>query len=136
MADVKESALTQQSDCKWVRALDANGNSIRISKEDLASVVGGLLDSKQLYPFMDRGIVTDFNAVTKAGMYLIGDYYRNYPGNPGIQYGTLEVYISTDFGNKNTVFVTQIASDMYDQYKMYRRTFTVGNGESVEWIEV
>lgn len=41
MADVKESALTQQSDCKWVRALDANGNSIRISKEDLASVVGG-----------------------------------------------------------------------------------------------
>lgn len=43
MADVKESALTQQSDCKWVRALDANGNSIRISKEDLASAVGGLL---------------------------------------------------------------------------------------------
>lgn len=43
MADVKESAMTQQSDCKWVRALDANGNSIRISKEDLAQVVGGLL---------------------------------------------------------------------------------------------
>ena len=42
MPDVKESALTQQSDCKWVRALDANGNSIRISKEDLASVVGEL----------------------------------------------------------------------------------------------
>ena len=42
MSDVKESALTQQSDCKWVRALDANGNSIRISKEDLASVVGEL----------------------------------------------------------------------------------------------
>lgn len=43
MADKQESALTQQSDCKWVRALDANGNSIRISKEDLAAVVGGLL---------------------------------------------------------------------------------------------
>lgn len=43
MADIKESAMTQQSDCKWVRALDANGNSIRISKEDLASVVGGLI---------------------------------------------------------------------------------------------
>ena len=43
MGDVKESALTQKSDCKWVRALDANGNSIRISKEDLAAVVGGLL---------------------------------------------------------------------------------------------
>ena len=42
MADKQESTLTQQSDCKWVRALDANGNSIRISKEDLAAVVGGL----------------------------------------------------------------------------------------------
>ena len=43
MADKQESALTQQSDCKWVRALDSNGNSILISKEDLAAVVGGLL---------------------------------------------------------------------------------------------
>ena len=43
MADKQESALTQQSDCKWVRALDSNGNSILISKEDLASVVGGLI---------------------------------------------------------------------------------------------
>ena len=43
MADMKESALTQQSDCKWVRALDSNGNSILISKEDLASVVGELI---------------------------------------------------------------------------------------------
>lgn len=42
MADKQESALTQQSDCKWVRALDSNGNSILISKEDLASVVGEL----------------------------------------------------------------------------------------------
>lgn len=53
MADKQESALTQQSDCKWVRALDANGNSIRISKEDLAAVVGGLLENRlmqyQLY---------------------------------------------------------------------------------------
>ena len=43
MAGKQESALTQQSDCKWVRALDANGNSIRISKVDLAAVVGELI---------------------------------------------------------------------------------------------
>lgn len=43
MADLKESALSAQSDCKWVRALDANGNSIRISKEDLAEVLGELI---------------------------------------------------------------------------------------------
>lgn len=43
MADVKESALSTASDCAYVRALDSNGNSIRISKADLASVVGELL---------------------------------------------------------------------------------------------
>ena len=48
MADIKESAMSTASDCKWVRALDANGNSIRISKEDLASVVGGLIGSATL----------------------------------------------------------------------------------------
>lgn len=57
MADVKESALSTASDYKWVRGLDANGNSVRISKEDHASVVGGLLKSNMLYPFMYRGII-------------------------------------------------------------------------------
>ena len=73
MADVKESAMSTASDCKWVRALDANGNSIRISKEDHARAVGGLLSSQKLYPFMDRGDVSDFNQATDAGTYKV-DY--------------------------------------------------------------
>lgn len=48
MGDLKESALTQKNDCKWVRALDENGNSIRISKEDLAAVVGGLIGTASI----------------------------------------------------------------------------------------
>ena len=67
MADLKESAMTQQSDCKWVRALDANGNSIRISKEDLASVVGELLN-----PLKIKGILnstTDLNQLIETGIY-------------------------------------------------------------------
>ena len=43
MADQFENQLPQKSDAKWVRALDASGNPILISKEDLASVVGGLI---------------------------------------------------------------------------------------------
>ena len=43
MADQFENQLPQKSDAKWVRALDASGNPILISKEVLASVVGGLL---------------------------------------------------------------------------------------------
>jgi GT2 family glycosyltransferase len=40
MADQFENQLPQNSDAKWVRALDASGNPILISKEDLASVGG------------------------------------------------------------------------------------------------
>ena len=43
MADQFENQLPQKSDAKWVRVLDASGNPILISKEDLASVVGGLI---------------------------------------------------------------------------------------------
>lgn len=43
MADQFENQLPQKSDAKWVRALDASGNPILISKEDLASVVGKLI---------------------------------------------------------------------------------------------
>lgn len=43
MADQFENQLPQKSDAKWVRALDASGNPILISKEDLASVVGELI---------------------------------------------------------------------------------------------
>lgn len=43
MADIKENEMSTASDCAYVRALDSNGNSIRISKSDLASVVGGLI---------------------------------------------------------------------------------------------
>lgn len=41
--DAYENELPEQTDLKWARALDASGNPILISKESLASVVGGLL---------------------------------------------------------------------------------------------
>ena len=43
MASIKEEVMTVKDDCQYVRALDANGNSIRISKEDLAKVLGELI---------------------------------------------------------------------------------------------
>lgn len=41
--DVYEDQLAIKSDAPYIRGLDATGNPIRISKADLASVVGGLL---------------------------------------------------------------------------------------------
>lgn len=41
--DVYEDQLAIKSDAPYIRGLDATGNPIRISKADLASVVGGLI---------------------------------------------------------------------------------------------
>ena len=49
MASIKEEEMAAKTDCQYVRALDANGNSIRISKEDLAKVLGELIGIR-LYP--------------------------------------------------------------------------------------
>lgn len=43
MADKKENELTSANNFEWVRALDSKGNSIRISKSDLVSVLEGLM---------------------------------------------------------------------------------------------
>ena len=42
-SDTYEDKLPQQTDLKWARGLDTNGNPILISKESLASVVGELI---------------------------------------------------------------------------------------------
>lgn len=39
MADKPEMELGLASDCAWVRALDASGNSIRIAKADMAELI-------------------------------------------------------------------------------------------------
>lgn len=36
--DKQENGLIVANDCEWIRGLDANGNSIRINKTDLASI--------------------------------------------------------------------------------------------------
>ena len=41
--DTYEDRLTQKTDLTWARGLDSNGNPILISKESLASVMGGLI---------------------------------------------------------------------------------------------
>lgn len=119
MADQFENQLPQKSDAKWVRALDASGNPILISKEDLASVVGGLIGrvsssnngwvDKDL-DFFHRYVITsdtDFNVITKPGMYNL--YATKSTNNsPGYDYGLLVVFSS---GGQ----ILQIAADVFSQ---------------------
>ena len=92
MADQFENQLPQKSDAKWVRALDASGNPILISKEDLASVVGGLigislvLKTKGGINIPSRDSTDPMNEITENGIYTI------IPANDS--YGTLIVFQS------------------------------------------
>ena len=149
MSDVKESALTQQSDCKWVRALDANGNSIRISKEDLASVVGGLMseatttkkellqpltiscydssnmsnDANLFYMYLNAGI----SAVLTSGGIINADSYG------------IIVHIQRSYKGTNTTsqVIMQIQiGEVANKVKIRRGK---GNGSSItysEWTEI
>lgn len=87
MADQFENQLPQNSDAKWVRALDASGNPILISKEDLASVVGGLLEINNSWFRLRRVIGTteeDLNNANQTGMYWHGRGLFNGNGWHGI----------------------------------------------------
>ena len=93
MADQFENQLPQKNDAKWVRALDASGNPILISKEDLASVVGELLYDTGDYPFQARTFSSDFNNAQDSGMYILADV-KSYKNSPGFSYGLMVVFAS------------------------------------------
>lgn len=129
MADVKESAMTQKSDCKWVRALDANGNSIRISKEDLAQVVGGLLD----YPFKyvtPTILIPDKNLqnINRAGFCRLADAqtYSNIPD--GMTNNGVNVISTVYNGNGAVILITSVFSVMY--------FISVNEGSWATWVKV
>lgn len=106
MADQFENQLPQKSDAKWVRALDASGNPILISKEDLASVVGGLIptaspNQRGLHPSAkfqqsDDNAVNEINNINilSTDIYygdLTGDgakiyIIKTYPASPAYMY--------------------------------------------------
>lgn len=78
--DEFENQLPIQNTGKWIRALDANGSPILIPVEEIAKVVGGLMSSLKLFPFMERSIVSDdMNMAKLAGTYSIGKYAENMP---------------------------------------------------------
>lgn len=135
MADKQESALTQQSDCKWVRALDANGNSIRISKEDLAAVVGELLGN----PLSEKGSVfngDDLNNYTQSGIYgvnAVGGTITNMPSSTLI--GELIVFKSSRNSASGGYPIVQIYVT-YTVESMFIRCQWAGNWNSWRRIQI
>lgn len=107
MASIKEEVMTVKDDCQYVRALDANGNSIRISKEDLAKVLGELIMVQGRLPNE-----TDWDTLTKTGMYYVSGYNTSYVNSPtgAYLYGILLVF------NPVTLGVMQVYSPDNENY--------------------
>lgn len=77
-----ESALPQKKEINYVRALDKDGNPILISKEDLAQVVGELLDGGAIK--QKRSNLKDADQYTTPGTYFVnlwGEVWQNMPTN-------------------------------------------------------
>ena len=77
-----ESALPQKKEINYVRALDKYGNPILISKEDLAQVVGELLDGGAIK--QKRSNLKDADQYTTPGTYFVnlwGEVWQNMPTN-------------------------------------------------------
>ena len=119
MADQFENQLPQKSDAKWVRALDASGNPILISKEDLASVVGGLMS----FPFEYRGrIKLDANRITDSGFYYADGQSSNVDNHVGpfLNFKADQGYI-------------QFVSDIFSG-SVYVRSYIL-SGSSMKWTD-
>ena len=77
-----ESALPQKKEINYVRALDKEGNPILINKEDLAQVVGELLDGGAIK--QKRSDLKDADQYTTPGTYFVnlwGGAWQNMPTN-------------------------------------------------------
>ena len=103
--DVYEDQLAIKSDAPYIRGLDASGNPIRISKADLASVVGGLIGrvgknqlglidkSKDFFWVGPISSEKDFNDITQPGMYNLNGT-KSSPNTPLIDYGIMCIFAS------------------------------------------
>lgn len=77
-----ESALPQKKEINYVRALDKDRNPILINKEDLAQVVGELLDGGAIK--QKRSNLKDADQYTTPGTYFVnlwGGAWQNMPTN-------------------------------------------------------
>lgn len=70
---------------------DANGKQYWMKKADLAEVLGGLLSTLKLYPYMYRGIAGDLDKTKENGFWMITNENSTNIPEGTFRYGILEV---------------------------------------------
>jgi hypothetical protein len=74
MADKKLNEVPVVSDIVTIFGKRSNGEIVQIDKSNLATLLGGLMNSLKLFPFMSKGILStdeEVNSATTSGMYHV-----------------------------------------------------------------
>ena len=122
--DVYEDQLAIKSDAPYIRGLDASGNPIRISKADLASVVGeligvatsdknGLASKNWCFPQKSPILPEDVIDSLSPGIYSVGAGVVNIPNSST---GVLYVDIMLSYGYKIQRFFDVKGNKLYRIY--------------------
>lgn len=123
--DEFEDQLPQSDTFSWLRTLDGSKNPTLTSSSAAAKVLGELMNSLGLFPFMFRGIMTNrsYNDLIETGYYKIQD---NMIDGPSTYWGTLVVFNDSDQ-------ITQVFYPNIDSAEISARKGNINNFVKSAW---
>lgn len=127
MADKKLNQVSQLTDFDY--ALVVKGNDVaKVTKQQLATILGELLTSLKLYPFMYRGIVENrsYNDMIEAGFYKI---QNNMIDGPNTYWGTLVVF-------NDSAHITQVFCPNIDNAEISTRKGNINDFAKSAWRSI
>ena len=126
--DEFEDQLPQSDTFSWLRTLDGSKNPTLTSSSAAAKVLGGLLTSLKLYPFMYKGIVENrsYNDMIEAGFYKI---QNNMIDGPNTYWGTLVVF-------NDSAHITQVFYPNIDSAEISTRKGNINNFAKSAWRSI
>ena len=123
--DEFEDQLPQSDTFSWLRTLDGSKNPTLTASSAAAKVLGELMNSLGLFPFMFRGIMTNrsYNDLIETGYYKIQD---NMIDGPSTYWGTLVVFNDSDQ-------ITQVFYPNIDSTEISTRKGNINNFVKSAW---
>jgi hypothetical protein len=126
--DEFEDQLPQSDTFSWLRTLDGSKNPTLTSSSAAAKVLGELMNSLGLFPFMFRGIMTNrsYNDLIETGYYKIQE---NMIDGPSTYWGTLVVFNDSDQ-------ITQVFYPNTDSAEISTRKGNINNFVKSAWRSI
>ena len=126
--DEFEDQLPQSDTFSWLRTLDGSKNPTLTSSSAAAKVLGELLTSFKLYPFMYKGIAENrsYNDMIEAGFYKI---QNNMIDGPNTYWGTLVVF-------NDSAHITQVFYPNIDSAEISTRKGSINNFAKSAWRSI